>query len=116
MQHEAQPAPGTEPPAGRLSRLSAGSRRINESLNVDVDAAPQAPMDGASSLARAPYAAIVTLDAAALGPAAPAGVDPDEGCLPAGTAHPSDAGPNQGWRGRRGRREPQVPLCRTWGF
>ncbi|MCY4364890.1 MAG: hypothetical protein OXE17_01485 [Chloroflexi bacterium] len=86
MQHEAQPALGTEPPAGRLSRLSAASRRINESLNVDVDAEPQAAMDGARSLARAPYAAIVTLDAGALGPAAPAGVDPGQGCQPAGAA------------------------------
>ena len=111
MQHEAQPALGTEPPAGRLSRLSAASRRINESLNVDT--APQAAMDGARSLTRAPYAAIVTLDAGALGSAAPAIVDPGEGCLPAGAAHPSDAGPHQAWRGRR---EPQVPLCRTWGF
>ena len=44
----------------RLSRLSQASLRINESL--DVDTALRAVMDGARSLARAPYAAITTLD------------------------------------------------------
>ncbi len=44
----------------RLSRLSAASLRINESL--DVDAALQALMESARSLTDAPYAAIITLD------------------------------------------------------
>ena len=45
----------------RLSLLSQASLRINESL--DVDTALRAVMENARSLTRAPYAAIVTLDA-----------------------------------------------------
>ena len=45
----------------RLSRLSAASQHINESL--DVDAALRAVMDSARSLTNAPYALIITLDA-----------------------------------------------------
>lgn len=45
----------------RPSRLSAASVRINESL--DMGAALEAVMDSARSLTRAPYAAIITLDA-----------------------------------------------------
>jgi len=45
----------------RLSKLTEASLRINESL--DVDAALQGVMDGARSVARAPYAVITTLDA-----------------------------------------------------
>ena len=45
----------------RLTRLSQACLRINESL--DVDTALQAVMDGARSLAGAPYSAITTLDA-----------------------------------------------------
>ena len=45
----------------RLSRLSAASVRINESL--DVDTALRAVMDSARCLTDAPYASIITLDA-----------------------------------------------------
>ena len=44
----------------RLSRLSAASQHINESL--DVDTALQAVMDSARSLTHAPFASIITLD------------------------------------------------------
>ncbi len=44
----------------RLSRLSAASLRINESL--DIDTALQAVMDSARSLTHAPFASIITLD------------------------------------------------------
>ncbi len=44
----------------RLSRLSAASQHINESL--DVDTALRAVMDSARSLTRAPFASIITLD------------------------------------------------------
>ena len=44
----------------RLSRLSAASRRINESL--DVDKALRTVMDSARSLTAAPYSVITTLD------------------------------------------------------
>ena len=60
LDHDRQPALGGELPGERLTRLSAASLRINESL--DVDAALQAVMDSARSLTQAPYAAIVTLD------------------------------------------------------
>ena len=45
----------------RLSKLTEVSLRINESL--DVEAALQGVMDGARSVARAPYSLITTLDA-----------------------------------------------------
>ena len=44
----------------RLSRLSAASQHINESL--DVDTALRAVMDSARSLTHAPFASIITLD------------------------------------------------------
>ena len=55
-----RPAQATEPPDGRLSRLSQAISRINESL--DVDTALRAVMEGARSLTGAPYAVITTLD------------------------------------------------------
>ena len=45
----------------RLSKLTEASLRINESL--DVETALQGVMDGARSVARAPYSLITTLDA-----------------------------------------------------
>ncbi len=45
----------------RLSKLTEASLRINESL--DVEAALQGVMDGARSVAGAPYSLITTLDA-----------------------------------------------------
>ena len=60
LENDRQPAPGGEPPGDRLTRLSAASRLINESL--DVGAALEAVMEGARALTQAPYAAIVTLD------------------------------------------------------
>ncbi len=48
-------------PGDRLSRMSGASLRIYESL--DVETALQAVMESARSLTRAPYAAIITLDA-----------------------------------------------------
>ena len=48
----------------RLSRLSAASQHINESL--DVDTALRAVMDSARSLTHAPYASIITLEASGL--------------------------------------------------
>ena len=62
MENAQQRPQGTEPPGDRLTRLSAASLRINESL--DVYAALQAVMDGARSLTDSPYASIVTLDGA----------------------------------------------------
>ena len=61
MENTGQPVPGTEPAGDRLSRLSAASLRINESL--DLGTALRAVMEGARSLTHAPYAALITLDA-----------------------------------------------------
>ncbi len=61
MENDGPPALGGELPGERLTRLSQASLRINESL--DVDTALQAVMENARSLSRAPYAAIITLDA-----------------------------------------------------
>ncbi len=60
MENDSQPIPKIEPVGNRLSRLSAASLRINESL--DLDTALQAVMNGARSLTHAPYALITTLD------------------------------------------------------
>ncbi len=66
-----------EPGSDRLSRLSAASLRINESL--DVEAALRAVMEGARSLTRSPYAAIITLDASgAVEDHLVQGLDPDD--------------------------------------
>lgn len=51
MEHDRQPAPSGELSGDRLSRLSQGSLRINESL--DADAALQAVMEGVRSLTEA---------------------------------------------------------------
>ena len=61
LENDGPPARGGELPGERLTRLSQASLRINESL--DVDTALQAVMENARSLSRAPYAAIITLDA-----------------------------------------------------
>ena len=61
MAPDDSPVSGPASAGDRLARLSRASLRINASL--DVDAALQAVMDGARDLTRAPYAAIVTLDA-----------------------------------------------------
>ena len=61
MDSTAGPPPEIAELRQRLTRLSQACLRINESL--DVDTALQAVMDGARSLAGAPYSAITTLDA-----------------------------------------------------
>ena len=60
MQNADGPARGTEPPGDRLSRLSAASLRINESL--DLAEVLQGVLDSARALTDARYALITTLD------------------------------------------------------
>ena len=60
LENNGPPDNGTDSPEDRLSRLSAASLRINESLAVD--GALRAVMDDARSLTGAPYAVIITLD------------------------------------------------------
>ena len=54
LEYNGQPARGTEPAGARLSRLSEASLRINESVDVDLDTALQAMMDGVRFLTGAP--------------------------------------------------------------
>ena len=60
MENNGPPASGTDPAADRLSRLSAASLRINESL--DFDTVLQGVLDSARSLTAARYGVMTLLD------------------------------------------------------
>ena len=60
MENNGPPASGTEPPGDRLSRLSAASLRINDSL--DFDTVLQGVLDSARSLTAARYGVMTLLD------------------------------------------------------
>ena len=60
LENNGPPANGTEPPGDRLSRLSAASLRINDSL--DFDTVLQGVLDSARSLTSARYGVMTLLD------------------------------------------------------
>ncbi len=60
LENNGPPANGTDSPGDRLSRLSAASLRINESL--DFDTVLQGVLDSARSLTAARYGVMTLLD------------------------------------------------------